>query len=161
MDTTNIELQAANTLLERGIRFAIPSPWWLRMFGKKSLTIVIRHPYLITLYWISNYYLKMGIDAEKIAGIGYDQAFDLVKKNSRYICSIVAAAWLNNHTLIKLFARPVSSYLINSLTPVKLYTIYNTLVNFSGIEAFMSTIRLASVMKTTTPKNLSPTETES
>lgn len=152
----DIELKAANTLLEKGISFYIRAPWYLRIFGKKELRLVIRHPFCITLYYISSFYLQMGLDEEKIKSVNYAEGFQYVRDHGHTVNKIIAAAWLNNRFKIKLFAGLIAWYLDNSLTPLKQYTMFKLLTEFSGVSTFMSTIRFAGAMRITAPTSLSP-----
>lgn len=147
----NAEYNAAKTLLDRGIKVPVTAPLWLRVFGKRTVTMTVRQPYLGTLYRISMLYLSMNITDEQLENIGDENPSNLFISHGRKLAGIAAQAILNGKWAGKLFGGVLTRYLYWKLSPIALLTIARTLVSLSGTEAFTNTIKLARSMKMTAP----------
>lgn len=158
MTKTNVEQLAAERILESGVRVKLPAPLFLRMLGKKQVSLLIKQPYLGTLMHISRLALQSGFDFEQIDRGEMEAAHRLVSEHARTASRIVAVAVLNSRLKIRLFARPLAGWLQYKLKPRKLAEIIMTLVLLSGIQDFTSSIRLIRSLRVTAPKNLSPAE---
>ncbi|GHT15039.1 hypothetical protein AGMMS4956_14150 [Bacteroidia bacterium] len=146
-----IEIKAADTLLEHGVR--------VRMGKRRSL--VFRQPRIGTLLAISKEFLKMGVDIEKLDGGSVEEAHRLFLQNGRAMARIAAIGWLGSRIKIRLLTSIVSRHLQWRLTPQQLRDIMLLLVTLSGVQDFTNTIRLVQTMTLTAPKNLSPEESGS
>lgn len=158
MDNKNTEQLAAERILENGVRVKVPAPFFLRVFGKKQVGLLIRQPYLGTLMHISRLALKAGFDFDKIDSGDMDAAHRLISEHAGTASKIVAVAILNSKIKIKLFAGILSGWLNYKIKPRKLAEIIMTIVLLSGIQDFTSSIRLIRSLRVTAPKNLSPAE---
>lgn len=150
----NVEYNAAKTLLDKGIKVEVTSPLWLRAFGKRSIKMVIRQPYLGTLYRVSELFLSMGIDDAELEKINEGNAHQLFTKHGRTLAAIAAQALLNGYWMGKLFGGMMARKLFWRLTPSQLLTIAHVMVTIGGTSAFTNTIRFVGAMKMTSP-NLS------
>lgn len=154
----NIEKIAADTLMEKGVKCPLSSTWWMRMFGKKKLYIIVKQPHLGTLYRISGMYLNMNMDIEKLENISMHDGYQLFNDHAKTICKIIAAVVLRGNCKYRLFGKIVAGYILRHSTPKELCTLLYTIMLFSGIADFCNIIRLTSTMKMTTPRNLSQNE---
>jgi hypothetical protein len=152
----NIEQNAAETLLNKGIKVRVTAPLLFRLFGKATIGITITQPRLGTLYRISAVYLKAGIIDDDLPLINDANAHELFNKHGYWLAKVAAIAWLNNLWLGKVFTGIVTRWLYEHLTALQLLAIANVLAVLSGTQAFTNTIRLAASMKMTKP-NLSQT----
>ncbi|MGB4774086.1 MAG: hypothetical protein WBP45_02845 [Daejeonella sp.] len=151
LDAVKTETLAADTLLERGVKVSIPAPLFLRFFGKKNVSAVIRQPKLGTLMRISRLYLKTGITADQLAGIDHENAHQLVAKNGRMMAKIMATALLNGYWRGLLLTGLLAAWLIWKISPQKLCALVYLMVIFSGTQDFFNTIKLVADMKMTSP----------
>lgn len=151
------ELRATESLLDRGIKFQISAPWWLRLFGKKTVRVIVRQPRLGVLYRISNLFLKMDVDVETLATMDMKEGFAALNSKVKIMCEIAAVSMLGYYTG-KWFRKPVARYLFCNCRPDELYALFYAVIMFSGVKDFLNTIRLISVLRMTEPKNLSPDE---
>lgn len=158
MDKSKIEQLAADRILENGVRVKVPAPFFLRVFGKKQVSLLIRQPYLGTLMHISRLALRAGFDFEKIDQGEIDAAHRLVSEHAGTASRIVAVSVLNSKVKINLFTRLLSGWLKYKIKPRKLAEITMTIVLLSGIQDFTSSIRLIRSLRVTAPKNLSPAD---
>ncbi|MDO3641976.1 hypothetical protein [Mucilaginibacter sp. L3T2-6] len=147
----NIELNAAERLLDRGIKVPVTAPLLFRLFGKRKINVVVRMPYLGTLYRISALFLSMGISDDRLKDMTGENIHNLFAKHGKTLTKIVAQALLNGWLTGWLFARPVAAWLYWRLNNVQLLTLADTLVSLTGSDAFTNTIRLVRMMKRTAP----------
>lgn len=148
------EQHAAATLLDKGIKVPVTAPLLLRMLGKRTVNLVIKQPYLGTLYRISWLMLKTRLNDKQLNELNEANAHILFARHGSSLAKVVAAAWLNDYWLGKLFTGLVSKWLYWHLTPIQLLTIANVLVFLSSTQSFTNTIRSVASMKMTKP-NLS------
>ncbi|MGV3705449.1 MAG: hypothetical protein ACO1NU_08725 [Arcticibacter sp.] len=149
------ELKAADTLLERGVRVKIRAPLLLRIFRKKTISLVIKQPTWGTMLRVSRLYLKMGISSEELKGISVEKAIELMSKNGKGFSKIIACLLLNGYITYFLFNRPLAFFLRESMEPNRMAALVELIILFGGVEDFMNTIRSVSTTIVTAP-NLSP-----
>src|SRR3546814_18857152 len=104
------------TLFRSGVKFNLPAPFLLRLFGKKELFFTVRYLTLGTILRISRLYLKTGITSDQLDNIDQENLHKLVDSNAAIFSRVAAVAILNSYLWGKLLARPLSWYLMNKLT---------------------------------------------
>ena len=149
MDTEKL---AAEVLLDKGVAWRLPAPWFLRIFGKSTVRLSIKPLRLGTLLELSRLYLAMGITEEKLSG----DVNQLIRSNVTMVSRIAAICILNSRIRIRLFTGILARFLQNRLTGNAMLELMMFVVTLSGASAFLSTIRLIGVMKMTSPRNLGP-----
>jgi hypothetical protein len=156
------EQNAADTILEKGVRVKLPAPFFLRLFCRE-IGLVLRQPKYGTLLYVSRISLKAGFDVSKLESGELGEVHELLRRNIMPLSRIMAVLFLNGKWKIRLFARPVARWLMWKLTPRKMAEIALLAVAFAGYEDFTTTIRLigAMRMKATAPRNLSHDESGS
>ena len=152
----NIEQLAAERILESGVRVKLPAPLFLRIFGKKTISPVLKAPFRGGLFYISKLSLKAGFDFAGIDEGGLDEVHKLVIQHTKTMSLILAVAFLRARWAIKLFLRPVAFWFTWNTTNRKTAEIIMTLSILSSPQDFTNSIRLIRSMKITAPKNLSP-----
>lgn len=151
------ERRAAETILERGVRVKLPAPRFLRLLGKKEISVTIRQPGMGTLLNVSELSLKSGFSFEGIDSGNLDAAHQLIAGHTKTLMRIVAVILLRSKWRIRLFSGMLSRWLLWKLTPNRLLEMVLMIVTFSGVQDFTNTIRLIRSMSVTMPRNLSPT----
>ena len=125
--------EAANIILERGVRFKLPAPLGLRV------PITIRPLRLGTLYEMSRLTAEHKLE---------DQ---LLSPPLPAVAEVIAAAVLNNRLLIRLFLRPMAQWLLNSLTAKGLTELYAVVRRMSDPNPFTAiTVSLVATAKALT-----------
>jgi hypothetical protein len=150
-----VELKAADTLLERGVRASFRAPLLLRVFGKKTLGLTYRQPTMGLLVCISREYLKMGIDVEALEGGSVEEAHRLLARNGLGVARIAAMGWLRTRVRIRLLTGIVARWMLWRLSPQQLRDVLLLLVTLSGVQDFTTTIRCLRAMNMMSPKELS------
>lgn len=153
-----VEIKAADTLLDSGVRAPVRAPLLLRLFGRREVSLTFRQPSMGALICISREYLKMGVDVEKLEGGSVEEAHRLLAENGRGVARIAAIGWLRRRARIRLFSGVAARWLLWRLSPQQLRDILLLLVTLSGVQDFTNTIRLLRAMNLMSPKNLSPEE---
>lgn len=151
----NIEKHAADILLDRGVSWPVPAPWFLRIFGKKKIKISVKALKLGTLYELSGLYASMGIISQEDLN---KDPHGLIRNHIKTICRIAAICILNSRTRIRLFSKPLALFIFKRFTANMLLEVMLFIATFSGVSAFINTIGLIGDLKITTPKDPSPTD---
>lgn len=147
--------QAADTILDKGVRVQLPAPFLLSLVFVRSVGFILRQPTLGQLLRVSSVALAAGFDLGNLESGGINEAHRLVKQHARALAKIAALLMLRGRLRGQLFAGLLARWLVWKLTPRKLAEITLISVAMSGIEDFTSTIRLIGAMRITHPKNLS------
>lgn len=151
----NAELKAAKILLKRGVKVPVTAPLFFRIFGKKTINLVITAPNLYTLIKIAEIFCEMRIKETK--DLSFAESFELLKAHHKQMITIVALATLNDkkkHWRLPFLRRT----LVKRLNAETLSYLFFLIIAYGGVEDFINTIRLAEVTKITKPMNLSPEE---
>ncbi len=149
------ERQATQMLLEKGVPVQIVAPFFLRIFGKKSLSFSLTLPTLNTLLKIAHEYLKIG--QEVASELNTQEGMQLLANDGKKVRKIVALALLNNSKLFWLSGW-IGKQLSKALKPEDMLHLYQLIVVHGGLEDFLNTIRLIHQTRITKPMNLSPNE---
>ena len=151
-ENPQVEKFAADTILQRGVKVTIPSPFFLRWFGKKTIAITITSPFEGTMHRVASYYLSTGITTDQLEGISIEKASELHAKHGKTISKAVAVAVLNGYVKGKLFTKPLAWYFRWHLTSEQLFTLTTLLVVYGGVQDFINTTKSVRGMKITAPK---------
>jgi hypothetical protein len=155
---SEVELRAAETLLDKGVPVSMRAPLLLRLFGKKRITATIHNPTAWTLIQINRYYLLMGVRVEDITSAEF---YDIVSKqvqHTKTVSKLVATALLNGRILQKFFTGVLAWWLIDALSLRAMCTATKVLVLQGGIEDFTDIIALGQTLNMLSPKTSQPTE---
>lgn len=153
------ERLAAETILQRGVKVKIAAPFFLKWFGKKTISARLTSPYEGTMHRVSAYYLSTGIKEDQLEDLSIEEALALMSMHGKTISRAVACALLNGYWSGKLFTRPVAWYLRWHCKPRELFALITAILIYGGSQDFMSTTRSVRQMKVTTP-NLGQKKTE-
>jgi len=152
-----VEIEASELLLDKGVRVQIRTPffmsWLVKHFG-----ITVKRPVLGTMMRISNLYLKMDVEIEKIDAGDLKEAHRLLAEHGVNVSRIVAMGMIRGRVTGTLLSKLLGWYLRWSCDAISLAKIAVLLIQLSGVQHFTNTIRFLSAMKMTTPRNQSPEE---
>lgn len=151
-ESPQLEKLAAERLLERGVSMQMRAPFFLRWFGKKTVALTVTSPKMGTMLEVSRLYLSTGITSKQLKGVSHEEALGLLHSGGKLITRAVAVAWLNGKWKIKLFARPLSHYMLWHCKPIEILTIIDMILLFGGTQSFMNTTRSVRMIKTMTTK---------
>jgi len=143
---------AADTILQKGVQVKIPAPFFLKVFGKKTINLKITSPLEGTMHRVASYYLRTGITFDMLEGITTEEALLLQVKHGKTISKAVAVAVLNGYWSGKLFTRPLAWYLRWHLKSKELFALTTALLIYGGVQDFMNTTKSVRKMKLTTPR---------
>lgn len=153
-----VEIQAAELLLDKGVRVELRAPFLLRWFGKKTFSLVVKRPMAGTMARISRRYLMLGIDASKLDQGDIGEAHELLSKHLKPVSMILAIGIIRGWISGWMFARPLAFYLRWNMDALEMAKMAVLLIQLSGIQHFTNTIRFLMMLRITKPKNLSPKE---
>lgn len=143
-----VEIKTVDTILDKGVRVPVPAPFFLRVFGKKVIYVVVRRPTLSILLLISKIYIKMNVDLNET---NWQKWIEVFTKSVYPTARIVALGMLRQRLFHRLFAR----YLVKHIDAKYQAELASMLVSLSGVQDFTNTIRFIGEMKITAPTNLS------
>lgn len=161
----NIQKLAALALLDRGIAFRIPAPWWMVLFGKKSVKVNVRRLYLGTLIHLSTLediallepvevppdHKQLIVDMEATPR---SIPIKVIIEHSVPVCRAIAACLLNSRIKIALFSKLLGRHLRRSCHPDQLQELAMWLFVYGRPESFTTTTKLIGKMTMTSPMNL-------
>lgn len=131
----------------------LQAPFLFRLFGKKTIDVVVKPPKLGTSLRISSLYARMGISADQLQELGQENLHGLFLAHGFAMLRIVATAILNSFWLCWL--NPVLAFWLKwKVGQKELLSLTYILVMLGGYENFPNTIRWAERMTVTKP-NLS------
>ncbi|MDO6808085.1 hypothetical protein Q4603_05680 [Zobellia galactanivorans] len=146
-----VERRAAENILQRGVKFKIAAPWYIRWF-KKTITLKVKSPYYGTLMRASAYYLSTGLKDHQIEDVTVEQSVALMSVHGKALSKAVAVSVLNGKWKGLLFTKPLARYLRWHMTAQEMCAIVTMLLVYGGTSDFMNTTRSVRLMKATTPK---------
>jgi hypothetical protein len=153
MNTEEVEIKTVDTILDRGVRVPIPAPFFLKMFGVRTIKIIVKRPVIGNMLRISKMYLKMGVKDE--ADGDWRNWIDIFAKTVVPASEIVAIGMLRGRIRGRLLCKPLAWYLRWHMDTRQMAELAALLVSLSGVQDFMNTITFLRGMKMTTPMNVS------
>lgn len=150
-ENLQIEKFAADTILQKGVAIKVLAPFFLRWFGKKTISLTITSPFEGTMHRIARYYLSTGITTDQLEGITVEKATELHLKHSKAISKAVAVAVLNGYVKGLLFTKFLAWYLRWHLTPQIMLSLVSILILHGGTQDFITITKSVRKMKLTTP----------
>ncbi|MDR2764746.1 MAG: hypothetical protein LBB90_06905 [Tannerella sp.] len=144
MERNPIEAQAANTILDRGVRYRL---------GEDDITI--RPLRFGTLIMIAGMAAEAGLTQQKIDE-GEGNLMQFVATYADLMLRCVAVAEINSREeLTDGRIRERADFYRDCLNAFQIYELFVHVLSLSGVQSFTNTIRLLVTMKT---KHLSPME---
>lgn len=142
-------ISAAHAILERGVRFRLPAPFYKRWLKKDYVTI--RHLKAGTIFEISCVVLESGIEQALIAG-----DFEFLSKTIKSVAECIAIAILNDKKAIEDKTEKLKNKLLWEVSSESLIELFNNIVLMNRVGIFTTATRYLHRMTTTmmNPKNL-------
>ncbi len=148
----DIEKQAAELLLKRGVKVPVTAPLLFRLFRKRIITLVVKSPTVLTYLKVAHKFLEMEVDPDR--DIELKEAFEVYAKHGKKESEIIALCLLNNRFLYW-FHKPLAWWLRGKVTETESNYLYQLIVVYGGVQDFINTIRLIKTTRMTAPMNLS------
>ncbi len=146
-DARAAEAREQAVLLNKGFEFEVR--------GKKYL---IKQPYLGTLDYLAEQFLKLDVNREILESGKGQEIFDeqkrmlLDKKNTRIAAKIVAIAVMNSWWKINILAPFYARYFKWAINSQDLMKLTGIILRASNLQDFSTSIALMSVNRTTAPR---------
>lgn len=151
-----VEIKTVDTLLDKGVRAQIPAPLFFRIFGKKTISVVVRRSVMANMLLISKKYIQMNLHDD--FGDDFSEWTKIFLATCKPVSEIVAIGMLSRSLPVWLFAKPLARYLRKNMTSRELASIAAMLVTLNGVQDFLNTIRFLRTMRITKPRMTSPEE---
>lgn len=142
-------LQAANAILERGVRFRLPAPFYIRLLKKDIVTI--RHLKAGTIIEFSRVVVENKLEEAVVMG-DYERLSKTVEPCARCI----AISILNDKRKIKRRLDKLTQKLLWKISDASLVDIFLNISRLSRVQDFMNITRfyLTQMEMMMNPKNL-------
>lgn len=164
----NTEHAAAMALLDRGVGFSIPAPFFYRLFGRKKMKISVRRLYLGTLLHLSAIadFEPEFVETPHATSLPYTQiikemggepkslSLKTIIKNIKPVSLAVASSLLNSRLKIWLWSRLLAGHLRRNCTTDQLQELVMWIFIYGRTESFTTTTKLIERMKMMKPMNL-------
>lgn len=171
-----VEQATARILLDRGIGFQIPAPFFLRWFGKKTVGISVKPLRLGTLLKIQ---VPQGALETASSKAGSDEGefeqrkkaveqlsgseavwlkYNHIAENSKKVSKTIACGLLNSSLRIRLFSGLLGRHLHRQCTADQLQELSMWLFAYGRAESFTNTTKLLGMMQVTMTRNLGQSE---
>ncbi|SMG35388.1 hypothetical protein [Sphingobacterium psychroaquaticum] len=154
MDANRTELHATETLLQRGVRVKARAPLWLRLLGKKTITLTLRAPTGGAFLRMGEWFLRCQLSVDQLQEISVQDALLFQVRYSRCIYRALACLFLVDRRLTKLFLRPYANYLREAITPKEALALLQLSILQGGSEDFMIITRFLRAKMITAPKKM-------
>lgn len=153
-EALNEEIRTVETLLDRGVQVEIPAPRLLRIFGKRTIRLMVCRPDSETLFEISGLYLKMKRAATSLDAETIDEAHLMIRECMRPASRIVAYSIAPRWTPLGLRNRLLARYLRRHLDTRQMAELWTIVASLSGAHDFSNFIRSISMLRITKPKTV-------
>lgn len=151
-DALQAEMNEGDLLIDRGFFFEVPKKSILKWFSKKKTRrFVIQQPYGGALDMMSRIFLDIEFDESAIKENPLTETKRL-STHGRKLAQSIAIAVLEDKWKIKLFSGLLTTYFFWRIKPDNLLSIIIGLTQISNLSDFTNSIRLASRIRTTTPR---------
>lgn len=152
MDANKIELHATETLLQRGVRVRVRAPFFMRVFGKRKVVVMLREPTAGALSRMGYWYLQCQLPLEKLEQISVEEALLFKVKYGKNIYRALACLFLVDKRLTWLLMKPYSEWLSESITVKDALSLLQLNILHGGLKDFMTTTRLVRAKMITPPR---------
>lgn len=136
----HVEMNAADSLLDRRLKINVPAPWLLRLFGKKTVPIYVKRPVGQNLFRMASLYVKMDIDLVKLQNGEMRTLLECIGRNAVTVSRIIAFGMIRGNISAFLFNRPLAYYLRSYMDMRSMAELTKIIVLISTGEDFVSII---------------------
>lgn len=151
----NVELLAAETLLEKGVPLPLRAPLLFRLFGVKQLKVY--RPSAGNHLRIGRLYLKMGITEDQLKETSLLVAKELEVKHTYTHCRIIAFTMFKGYLTPLFFNRIMAMWLKWHLSQKQIMNTAEFVLTMGGTANFMNTTRYIKAMLITAIPELGQT----
>lgn len=141
MDVSAVQQQAADVLLDRGVRVQLPAPLLYRLVGAREVSLTITRPKLGTLIAMSKLAAGMNVNLDELSGDAIGKSFRIVAEHGDSVAMFVAIAILNSKRGIDRKAKRLAHRLKWNLSTDRLAELFAVVILMSGVQDFLTTIK--------------------
>lgn len=153
------EIREAQVILEKGSRFEVPAPFFLRLFGKKTITLILHDPTAAVCLELTAMRLSMGVSDEEFEIMSIENGLKLLAEHGETIARMLAFGILRGKKSNWLFGKWLANRLLNNYKFSTLLDMMHILTLGSGLQDFINIIGLMKAIRLTKPNDPSQKET--
>lgn len=150
-----MEEKGARVLLEQGERKPIPAPFFMRLFGKKTIDLTIYMPSADTCLRAVRLRLRMDIPDDEFDNMTIEEALRTMDRYGVDVARVVAIVILRSSLMNVLFGKWLSKKLLKVMSFKELSNIMELVTIGGGLEDFISSIEFMKTMRLMRPRNSS------
>ncbi len=135
-----IEVQAADALLDRRLKINLPAPWPLRTLGVRTIPIWARQPVGANVIRMSRLFTKMDIDIQNLMEGRFGTLLECVGEHGVTVSRIIACGLIRGSFSAWLWSRPLAWYIRCHMTIRGMAELARIIVLMSSPESFVSII---------------------
>lgn len=136
----NVEMNAADAMMDRRLKINLPAPWLLRLFGKKTIPVYVKRPVGQNLCRMAKLYVKMDIDLVKLKNGEMRSLLECIGRNAVTVSRIIAHGMIRGNISSFLLNRPLALYLRSNMDMRSMAELAKIIVLISTGEDFVSII---------------------
>jgi len=146
------EIQAAQTILEEGVRLDVPAPFFLRLFRIKTIPLVLYDPTASVCLRVTQLRLQMNITDVDFELMSVEDGLKYRMQHGVTVARILAIGILKGRKRNWWFGKWLARQLLRHYSFSVLLNIMHFLT-LGGLEDFMNTIGLLEGMRLTKPND--------
>lgn len=147
----HVEINAADSLLDRRLKINIPAPWLLRKLGLSTIPVFIKRPVAQNLLRMASLFSRMSIDLKELKAGELGTLLECVGRNTVTMSRIIAHGMIRGNISAFLFNRPLALYLRSYMDMRGMAELTKIIVLICGGEDFVSIIASVGSLKLTEP----------
>lgn len=153
------EIKEAHIILEKGSRFEVPAPFLFRLFGKKTITLLLYQPPAAICLELTAMRLQMGVTDEEFENMSVEKGLSFLQENGATVARMLALALLRTSRRDKLYGKWLSKQLLKRYPFSTLLDMMHILTLGGGLQDFIHTMGLLRILRLTKPNDPSQKRT--
>ncbi|WP_286882939.1 hypothetical protein [Sphingobacterium sp. UBA5980] len=154
------EIREAQVILEKGSRFEVPAPFFLRLFRKKTITFTLHDPTAAICLELTAMRLSMGVTDEEFEKMSVEGGLKMIVEHGETVARMIALGILRGKTRNWLFGKWLANRLLSNYPFSTLMDMMHILTLGSGLQDFINIIGLLKAIRLTKPNESDPSQKE-
>ncbi len=152
-----VEMDAADALLDRRLKVILPSPWFLRIFGKRTIGYWMKRPVGSNVLRIARLFCRMNIDIKRLMSGDIGTLMEYIDKHGVTASRLIAYGMIRGSMSAWLLNRPLASYIRSHMGMRGMAELMKIVVLTCDGSDFVSIITSAASLRLTEPVMSQPT----
>lgn len=160
-DMNQVEMKAADALMDRRLKINLPAPWLFRLFGKQTISYWMKFPVAENVFRMARLFCKMNIDAKKLMEGDIGTLMEYIARHGETASRLIAYGMVRGAFFARVFNRPLARYIRCNMDMRGMAELTKIIVLTCNGQDFASIIASVTNLRMTEPTLSQPTETGS